>query len=245
MTETLTDVELDLIFYIERYAATNGSAPSDVEVKQRFGNITDDFLTGFKRNPLVVKSFKARGINYPTPTLTDAQMHAIAAMLDPYDRRSDAKKLADIGVTTRQWAMWLLEDDFAHYVNERAERMLHNTTFEAHKGVLKATRNGNIAGAKLHYEITGRYRPNEEQQIDIRAVLHTFIEVIQRYVKDPVVMHQIAMDLSSVASAESLSTGLSNQMMANAHNARAISSTAQSSQHLVPIPGSIGEADDD
>ena len=247
MTETLTDAELDLVFFIERFAATNGQAPTDAEIKRRFRNIDDDFLIGFKRNPLVQKSFKARGIVYPAMAdkLTDRQMHAVAAMLDPYDRRSDEKKLRDIGIGTREWAMWLMDDEFASYVNDRAERLLVNTTFEAHKGVIKGARNGNIAAVKAHYEITGRYRPNEEQQIDVRKILHTFIEIIQKYVKDPVMLHAIAMDLSAAGSAESLSTGLANSMMSGAQNVRERSVAPMQQNNLIPIPRSIGEADDD
>jgi hypothetical protein len=244
LTETLNDAELDIIFFIERFAATNGHAPTTRDIKQRFNGVTDDFLGDFQINPLVVKSLRMRGIVYPAmqDKLTDPQMHAIAAMLDPYDRRSDEKKLRDIGITTRQWAMWLLDDEFALYVNDRAERLLKNTTFEAHKGVLKAARNGNIAGAKLHYEVTGRHRPDQDQQIDVRAILHTFIEIIQRYVPDPVVMHRIATDLSRAASAESLSTGLTNQMMSTSHSTISGSAQVHSS---IPIPRSIGGADDD
>jgi hypothetical protein len=246
LTEALNGAELDLIFYIERFAASNGGAPTDAQVKHRFSNIDDDFLAAFKANPLVVKSFKARGIVYPAmqDKLTDEQMHAIAVMLDPYDRRSDEKKLRDIGIGTRQWAMWLLDDEFAAYVSDRAERLLQNTTFEAHKGVLKGARNGNVAAAKLHYEITGRYRPNEEQQIDVRRILHTFIEIIQKYVKDPVMLHAIAMDLAAAGSAESLSTGLTNQMLSGAQNVRQ-KSMAQSNGLPVPALSSFGEADDD
>lgn len=242
MTGTLTDAELDLIFFIERFAATTGSAPTDKQINQRFTGID---LATFKANPLVQKSLKARGIVYPAiqDRLTDEQMHAIATMLDAYDRRSDEKKLRDLGITTRQWATWLLDDEFAAYVRDRSEKMLDNSVFEAHKGTLKAARNGNIAGAKLLYEITGRYRPNEEQQIDVRRVLHTFIEVIQRYVKDPVILHNIAMDLSSAASAESLSTGLSNQMMANAQTVR--EKTISGTTLNLPAPVSIGVTDDD
>lgn len=222
MTETLSDIELDLIFHIERHVATNGVAPTRSQLKLRFTGLDDKFYETFEKNPLVQKSFKVRGIIYPTMSdaLTDEQMHAVNIMLDPYDRRSDEKKLRDIGITTRRWAMWLMEERFAEYVRDRSERMLQSSIFEAHKGIIKGARNGNVAAVKTLYEITGRYRPNEESQIDVRRILHTFIEVIQKYVKDPIVLHAIAMDLSSAASAESLSTGLSNNMMANAQMAR-------------------------
>lgn len=218
MTDKLTDVELDLIFYIERFHATNGVAPTDNQLNQRFTGLTDELLTGFKANPLVKRSFRARGIIYPPmeDRLTAAQMHAVAVMTDLVDRRSDEKKLRDLGITTRQWATWGLDSTFAEYLRDRSERMLDNSVHEAHRGLMKGVRNGNVASVKALYEITGRFRPDGEVQIDVQRILHTFIEVIQKYVKDPVVLHAIAMDLSSYASAETMSTGLTNQMMSNA-----------------------------
>lgn len=249
MTETLTDIELDVIFFIERFAATNGRAPQRREIDLRFTGLDDSFHENFRANPLVQKSFKTRGIVYPPmqDKLTDEQMHAIATMLDPYDRRSDEKKLRDLGITTRQWATWLLDEQFAQYVSDRSELFLKNSVFEAHKGVIKGARNGNIAAVKTLYEVTGRYRPNEEQQIDIRRVLHTFIEVIQKYVKDPIVLHSIAMDLSSVASAESYSNGLANQMMSGAQNYRtkAIAGQVGESSLNLPMPASAEGLDVD
>jgi hypothetical protein len=205
-------------------------------------------MEAFKTNPLVLKSFKARGITYPPAIdkFTDKQMHAAVVMLDLIDRRSDEKKLRDIGVTSRQWATWLQDDEFAGYLRDRSEKLLDNSVHEAHKGLLKGVRQGNLASVKQFYEITGRYRPNEEEQIDVRRILHTFIEVIQKYVKDPILLHNIAMDLSAVASAESLSTGLSNQIMGNAsdYRQRAIAGSIQQSPSL-PLPAPIEGLDDE
>ena len=246
MTETLTDIELDLIHFIERFHASNGRAPTESQLNQRFTGLTTELLESFVANPLVAKSFKARGIIYPAAEdkFTPAQMHAAALMLDMVDRRSDEKKLRDIGVTTRQWAQWLLDDEFAAYLRDRSEKMLDNSVHEAHRGMMKGVRNGNIQAVKTFYEVTGRYRPNEEQEVDVRRLLHTFIEVIQRYIKDPVVMHQIAMDLSQVASAESYSNGLANQMMSGATDfrTRTITSTATTT---IPAPPSLEMADDE
>lgn len=245
----LTDVEVELVFYVERFHAVQGAAPTDAQIVQRFNNVTPEVLTAFKNNPLVKKSFKARGIIYPAmgDRLTPAQMHAIAVMTDLVDRRSDEKKLRDIGVTTRQWATWLQDDEFAAYLRDRSERLLDNSIFEAHKGLLKGVRNGNVASVKAMYEITGRFRPNEEAQIDVRRVLHTFIEVIQKYVKDPITLHSIAMDLSQVASAESYSNGLANQMLSGAQNfqTRTIAGSSELSASSLPAPPSIKGLEDE
>lgn len=238
----LTDIELDVIFFIERYWASTGTAPTRSQIDQRFTGLTNEWHQAFENNPLVVHSFKARGIVWPPPgdSLTPEQMHAVAVMADLVDRRSDEKKLRDLGISTRQWAMWLQDDNFAEYLRDRSEVMVRNSTHEIHRGLMKGVRNGNVASVKLAYELTGRYRPNEEQQIDVRRVLHTFIEVIQKYVKDPVVLHQIAMDLSSAASAESYSNGLANQMMSGAQNVRMQTITGSSVSKL-PVPSLEGE----
>lgn len=207
MTEItyVTDFELELIHYVERFHASMGSSPSDAQMLQRF-DLQPDALAAFKTNPLVLKSFKARGIFYPAAEdcFSPEQMHAAAVMTDLLDRRSDEKKLRDLGLTSRQWSMWVQNDTFAEYLKDRSEKFLANSVHEAHKGLLKGVRSGNVQSVKAFYEITGRYRPDAEQQIDLRSVLHTFIEVIQKYVKDPIVMHKIAMDLSSIASLESM-----------------------------------------
>lgn len=251
MTETtpayLTDIELDLIFFIERFHARHGASPTVAQISMRFTGLNDHFFESFKNSPLVQKSFKARGIIWPPAedTFTPTQMHAAAAMLDMVDRRSDEKKLRDLGVTTRQWATWLQDDQFAEYLRDRSEKMLEHSVHEAHKGLLKGVRNGNVASVKALYEITGRYRPDEEQQIDVRRVLHTFIEVIQKYVKDPITLQSIAMDLSAFATAESYANGLTNQMMSGAQNfrARTIAGEAQLNPSSELPPGLEGMDD--
>lgn len=245
MTQTLTDVELDLIFFIERFHASNGQAPTKAEINQRFTGLTQVDFDGLETNPLVQKSFHARGIVYPPAAdkFTPDQMHAAAAMMDLVDRRSDEKKLRDLGISTRQWAQWQLDDDFAQYLRDRSEKLLSNSTHEIHKGLMKGVRQGNLAAVRTAYEITGRYDPTKQEQIDLRAVLHTFIEVIQKFVKDPITLHAIAMELSQVASAESYSTGLTNQMMVGAQNSqrRALQTSTVSS---LPSPPPMEGFDD-
>lgn len=243
---TLTDVDLDLIHFVERFCASTGGAPTDAQINARY-NLPEETLTAFKANPLVQKSFKVRGIMYPAAEdcFTPEQMHAAAAMTDLIDRRSDEKKLRDMGISSRQWSMWLQDQNFADYLRQRSELMLEHQMHEAHKGLMKGVRNGNVAAVKTYYEVTGRYRPNEEAQVDVRRILHTFIEIIQKYVKDPIILHNLAMDLSQAASAESLSTGLSNNMLAGAQNYRmqTIAGQAQIAPQ-VPAPPKFEEMTD-
>lgn len=201
----LTSSELDIVFYIERYHATTGDAPTDKKILSEF-KISPQDLTEFKENPLILKSMEARGIPYPNPSdkFTPTQMAAAAAMLDPIDRRADEKKLRDLGITTRQWSTWLQDREFAKYLRDRSEILLENSVIEAHKGLIKGMRNGNIASISTFYKMTGRYDPDQQNQVNIRLLLHSFIEVIQRHVKDPVILHNIATEMTNMAARESL-----------------------------------------
>jgi hypothetical protein len=206
----LTDEELDLVFFIERYHSSTGNSPDDKKICQRFSNITPEFLSAFKKNPLVLRSMAARGIPFPDPgeKFSQRQMSAAATMLSYVDRRSDEKKLRDIGVTPREWAGWLQDEEFATYLRDRSERMATNSLHEAHLGLIKGMRSGNTASIKLFLEMQGRYNPEQENAINVRLVLHKFIEVIQKYVRDPITLHNIARDLSSIATEESFGQAL-------------------------------------
>lgn len=206
----LGDDELDLVFYIERHHSSTGRTPSDSQIRDRFSNLSEEFLSDFKRNPLVLRSMVARGIPFPDPgeKFSQRQMAAAASMLAYTDRRSDEKKLRDIGVTPREWAGWLQDEEFASYLRDRSEKMAEHSIHEAHLGIIRGVRSGNINSIKLMLEMQGRYNPAQEDQINVRLILHKFIEVIQKHVADPLTLHQIARDLSAVATQESFGQAL-------------------------------------
>jgi hypothetical protein len=203
--EWLSDAQMEMVFFIERYHAMQGEVPDDEVLSKRF-NLVIGELGRFKKHPLVEKSMKFRGINYPPAEyfFTDRQMHAIATMTNYTDRRSDEKKLRDAGITAREWATWLLDERFQRYLTSRSERMLAGAQHEAHLGLIKGMRNGNVASVKLFNEMTGRYNPEADNQVNIKMLLHRFIEILQRHIKDPVVLHGIASELAQAASREQL-----------------------------------------
>lgn len=204
----LNDVQMEMVFFIERFHAMQGEVPPDDTITKRF-NLQGDTLTKFKAHPLVEKSFKFRGISYPplSEGFNDRQMAAIAAMTNYTDRRSDEKKLRDVGITAREWATWLLDDKFQMYLSQRSEKMLAGAQHEAHLGLIKGMRNGNVASVKLYNEMTGRYNPDADNQVNVKMLLHSFIEILQRHIKDPIMLHGIASELMNAASRESLGVG--------------------------------------
>lgn len=201
----LSDKFMDMVFFIERFHATNGEAPTDEVMHRRFETTQAD-LEEFKIHPLVQKSFKHRGIVYPRyeDKLTDRQMAAVAAMLNYTDKRTDEKKLRDIGISTREWHGWLLDDDFAGYVTSRSEKLLANSQHEAHLGLIKGIRTGNIAHVKLYNEMTGRYNPEQENNFNVRLLLGRFVEILQKHIQDPALLNVIALEITNAAAREQM-----------------------------------------
>ena len=199
----LTEEFIEMVHFVERYHATQGEAPTDKTMHQRF-NIAEALLEEFKVNTLVHKSLTARGIVYPPRRdyLNDRQLAAVATMTNYTDRRSDEKKLRDLGITTREWSTWMLDNSFIGYLQERSERMFQHAQHEAHLGLIKGMRNGNVASVKLFNEMSGRHNPEAENNFNIRVLLHGIIEVLQGEIKDPIALHRIAGKIMNLAARE-------------------------------------------
>lgn len=206
--EFLTESFIDMVHYVERYHATHGEPPNDDQMLKRF-NVAQPMLEEFKVSELVQQSLRTRGINYPAAKdfLNDRQLAAIATMTNYVDRRSDEKKLRDIGISPREWATWLLDNNFQSYLSERAERMFLGAQHEAHLGLIKGLRNGNVASVKLFNEMSGRHNPEAENNLNIRILMAGIIEILQLEIKDPIVLHRIATKMMNLAARESQTVG--------------------------------------
>lgn len=211
--EYLDDWVRDTVFFITRYHGVSGNIPSDADILEylkltkKYEDVKEEDLNNLKTNEPFLKSMAVRGLNVNTAfgelrAVTDLkprQIEAVAAMLNPIDRRSDEKKLRDIGVSTEEWGTWMQDNRFVKYVHGRAEQLLSNSTHEAHMGLIRGVRQGNTASIKLHYEITGRYNPNEENQVNVRMLIGRVLEAIQQEVQDSETLNRLAIKLSQIA----------------------------------------------
>lgn len=169
----------------------------------------DEFL----ENPETIKSLEERGIVAPwtlryNPTgITREQLAAVAVLNNPKDRRSDSKKLTDLGISSRKFAGWMHNKTFSAYMKKSANNLLENMEAEAHMGLLSAVRNNNLPAIKLYFEMTGRYNPAYENQVNLQQLMVRVIEIIEKHVTDPEALMGIAADLQ-LASVENGVTNL-------------------------------------
>lgn len=203
----LEDWQLDVVLMIEKHHSTTGTIPGDADIIDHV-KVSYTALAHLKANPLFKASLESRGIvvNYDLDSelknvtkLTPRQMAAASVMMNLVDRRSNEKKLRDIGVSTEEWTNWLQDVHFAEYLRERSEVMIANSTHEAHLGLMRGVAQGNTASIKLYYELTGRYNPNEENQVNIRLVIGRVLEAIQKHVRNPETLNAIAVEMSQIA----------------------------------------------
>jgi YesN/AraC family two-component response regulator len=196
--------ELEAVLYIERIHSSTGALPGDDDILEylrftkKFTGINAVSIDNLKNSELFKASMDARGIT-EIGLITQRQMAAASVMLNLTDRRSDEKKLRDIGVSTEEYSNWVQDNTFAEYLRQRSEQLITNSVHEAHMGLMRGVRQGNTASIKLYYELSGRYNPNEENNVNVRLLIGKVLEAIQKHVREPATLNKLAVELSQLA----------------------------------------------
>lgn len=212
MTFITAEVRNRLIDFIEVYHTVTGEFPGRSQINDTI-ILADDFID--QLNPRDVdelledsdfnKSLDERGIIAPWSMLRDAtgltrEQIAVAAILNnPKDRRSDSKKLEHLGISSRKYAGWIHDKHYAAYLKKSANNLLENMEADAHMGLLRQVSAGNIGASKLYFEMTGRWNPAHESELNVQVLMTRFIEIIQTHVHDPETLIAIAADLQLAA----------------------------------------------
>jgi hypothetical protein len=150
-------------------------------------------------------------------------MAAISVMTNLVDRRSNEKKLRDLGIASEEWSNWIQNAQFAEHLRERSEVMIANSTHEAHMGLMRGVTQGNTASIKLYYELTGRYNPDQENNVNVRLVIGRVLEAIQKHIRDPETLNALAVEMSQIAIESSPSPVARNTIVPNSSTRKELS----------------------
>lgn len=204
--KVLKDWQKEVIYYIERVHSVTGQVPSSDDIIKYLNTATTiqginfEHIRLLMEDELFKKSMAVRGIPVDNrSSLSAKQMAAASLMLNLTDRRSDEKKLRDIGVTTEEFSTWMQNKEFTAYMRDRSEAMISNSVHEAHMGLMRGVKQGNTASIKLYYEMTGRYNSNDENQVNVRMLIARILETIQKHVRDPDILNRLAVEMSQLA----------------------------------------------
>lgn len=138
-----------------------------------------------------------RGLD-PKHPLSAEQLAAANVLLDFSDSRSQAAKLRSMGIPTTKYNNWLKNPHFLRYLRTRAEDLISGTQHEAHVALLRNIQRGNQRSIEYYNEMTGRYNPRRESEVNVTLILVRLVEVIQRHIRDPEVIRAIAADFNEV-----------------------------------------------
>lgn len=211
----LSAEQWDIICFAEQYWRENGFFPSFPEIAQETG-IPVNRLESIIFEPIVKKNLEIRGIDWnidrpqgeskasekrtgKAKRLSDIQLATVATILNPADRRSLTQKLESLGVSPGTYAGWKKSKVFMDYMNSQGSSLFGEFMPEMENVLVKKATEGNIPALKFAFEVSGRYRPNQgEDLVNVKMLIIQLIEVIQRHVKDPITLQAIANDIKAI-----------------------------------------------
>ena len=199
-----TNDQIDFINFCEQWWFTHGQLPTKDAVESMglpanswwkyFGDA--DFRDSLLTRGISLKGLAGTGPNEPrSQILTEEQLVVANTLLDMRDNRSQKKKLEQLGISTQKYQGWLRDPAYQNYIRTRGENALGDNQHEAHLALVERVRVGDISAIKYFNEITGRYVPSKDSNINISQILMMVIETIQRHVTDPDTQEAIAEDL--------------------------------------------------
>lgn len=205
--EDLTEEE-EFLNFLEQYWYTYGQIPSQ-ERAAELGITKELWQSSFEnsefRKQCLDRGISLRGLKleqspvgeplWRQQMLTEEQLTVANVLLDITDTRSSKKKLQDLGISTAKYQSFLKDPTYQEYVKQRAENMLGDNQHEAHIALIDRVRSGDMSAIKYFNEITGRYVPSRgEADVNVAMILMRVIDIIQRYVKDPMIQESIAQE---------------------------------------------------
>lgn len=210
----LTDEDKVFINYLEQTYISTGSLPSQAKCKEsgfgvsqwrRLLNSEDYYIQLCGRGIRKDLLDELRG-RRDRKVLTEQQLTAVAVMVDLRDTRSQIKKLAEMGIATGTWDMWLRDPAFQNYIKTRGLNLVQDNAHEADFALMQKVRSGDVRAIAMYHELTGRApvggSKSSAPDFDIKSFLVKIMEILQVRVKDQDVLQLIANDLLNHANAQ-------------------------------------------
>jgi len=187
-----------MIDLAERMWVEKRRFPTTKEFRDELGGdtITNERVRRLVDHPNFEWLLEQRGLsNGIEGDLMPEQIAAIQLFFNMQDGRPWGQKLADIGVKAIQWNGWMRNKKFKDIVQAEAERIFGDGIPMAHASLMRAVAKGDIRALKLYYDKFGFGADMAAgSQQDVKSVLMSAVEIIQRHVTDPATLKLIARD---------------------------------------------------
>lgn len=200
----LTDREVKIINYIEQKFYETGHLPTNEKIGDDLGFSKQVVAQSWKKD-LFRQALVARGVDLnpeqSEELLTTEQLLVANMIMNVLDKTSIREKLKTVStalgksITVQTYNGWLNQASFRAYIQKRAEKQFGAADPSALMAHIKAINDGDMNAVKLYYEMTGRYNPRLQVDVNIESVIVSVVEIISRHVTDPEALQAIASDI--------------------------------------------------
>lgn len=192
----LTTIQKQTVDFVEQHFYLEGRIPAAVVVAREL-NLPQDAIQEALTNPEVLAIFDDLGlpIKQNIGGLTAMQITVANTLLNPSDRRSETKKLADLGVSANKYQAWRRDSKFLGYMHSRAEAIFGDSMDEVILSTVDSAKRGDVSAQKLYFGMTGRYNEKSNDAINVTDLALKFIEACQKHIKDPEIITRIASEI--------------------------------------------------
>jgi len=190
------DLRSETIDFLERQFHQNGKYPSIQSIDQHLNlnrphNLSTpipntktawlEYLTDPEFEEILIN----RGLPvYDSPVGKIDLNFALAVTLvcDISDKRSLAAKLKDAQLTTRQWTGFLKRPSHYKFFEERLNKVWDNEVEQkARLAIMRSVEAGDLTAVKYFHEYTDRYRPADQQIINLQLIISGLLEILAKH----------------------------------------------------------------
>jgi len=206
----VTEIRREVLTFMEVQFWMNGELPSEQSIIELFVTQEDRMQAlSVLRDPDLNKVHLA---NRGLPEFNDRSARGfspeavIAANMitDIYDKRSIGAKLKSLNLNTRQWNGFLKDEDFKKYFTTLVEQRFDGDISTVAKINLgKLVENADLRAIQYFHELTGEYRPQNEEVQQLHLIIARMMEVLAKFVS-PQILDQVATELETVIDVKEL-----------------------------------------
>ena len=203
------EVRRTVLTHLEVQFWMTGEFPTEQSIIELFNTQPDRVeALSVLRNPDLTVQLANRGL----PEFTDRSAKGfspeavIAANMiaDIYDKRSISAKLKSVNLNTKQWNGFLKSPDFRKYFQGLVEeRFGKDVSTLAKVGIARGVENGDLNAIKYYHEMSGEYRPQNEEVMQLHMIIARMMEVLAKFVSAEV-LGQIANELDQAIEVKEL-----------------------------------------
>ena len=197
----LTFSHVRAITLIDQIFFSQGRFPENEEIAARVGVEVSD-VEDWMVERQFVNALTSRGIDISLRRdpeyISPEQSIAANLVCNTEDRRSLSEKLESIGITMPQWEGWIAQPRFRTYLRQRAVLKNDVTTTMGYLKLDELIQDGDFKAVEMQMRMAGAYRPTQDVNINVQALVVNVLEIIQKHVHDPETLHAIAEDLEHV-----------------------------------------------